>query len=43
MQFLKQVISMVQKREKERKYKCGFSVCVFVEGVLKLLRLTQTN
>lgn len=31
MQFLKkQVIGLVRKREKERKYKCGVNVCVCV-------------
>ena len=32
MQFLKEVISIVRKREKERKYKCGINMCVCVCG-----------
>jgi len=36
MQFLKEVISIVRKREKERKYKCGINTCMCVEEVLKL-------
>ena len=28
MQFLKEIISIVRKRDKERKYKCGINMCV---------------